>query len=107
MRLADRLNVLICVTMLLVGIGFQSIVGDNIGSTDVMARADYWIRRCPSVLPEIEALVASVEGLEPVGRSNLTWTRLPGCCAHKAQHHGTRNRRCEGPLQYSTEPAMA
>jgi hypothetical protein len=108
MRLAAKLlNVLTCVILLLVGIGLLPISGDNRRSADVMARADKLVRLGPSAPPEIEALVASVEGWSQVGRSNLTWTRLPGCCAQKAQHHGTRNRRCEGPLQRSTEPAMA
>jgi hypothetical protein len=108
MRSAFRLlSALICVTLLLVEIGLMPSSGGNRRSADVIAKADEVIRQSLLALPAVEALVASIEGWSQVGRSNLKWTRLPGCCAQKAQHHGTRNPRCEGPLQYSIEPAMA
>jgi hypothetical protein len=108
MHLAARLlNALTCVILLLVGVRHLPNAYDSRRSADIMVQADKLVRLCPSTPPEIEAIVASVEGWSQVGRSNLTWTRLPGCCAQKAQHQGTRNRRCEGPLQHSNEPAMA
>jgi hypothetical protein len=106
-EVCSLLGTLTCVILLLVEVGSSPrSVGGRRPADDLGIRVELSYR-CSMALPDVGVLVASTEGLSQVGRSNLTLTRLPGCSAHKAQHHGTRNRRCEGRLQHSRELAIA